>query len=52
MSRRGKAKRRVSVTVILPGEEAVTIGPVEPLKPLPELDGFVPEGWKDAIYEK
>jgi len=21
------------------------------LKPLPVLDGFVPEGWKDALYE-
>jgi hypothetical protein len=45
------AKRRVSVTIILPGEEAVTIGPASSLRPLPELDGLVPEGWKDAIYE-
>jgi hypothetical protein len=28
----------------------VTIEPTSQLKPLPELDGYVPEGWKDAIY--
>ena len=25
--------------------------PLPRLKPLPVLEGFVPEGWKDAIYE-
>jgi hypothetical protein len=30
---------------------AVTIKPLPRLKPLPVLEGFVPEGWEDAIYE-
>ena len=45
------AKGRTRVTIILPGEDAVTVEPASPLKPLPELEGSVPEGWKDAIYE-
>jgi hypothetical protein len=28
----------------------VVIQPAPSLKPLPELEGFVPEGWKDAVY--
>ena len=46
------AKGRTRVTIILPGEDAVTVEPASPLKPLPELEGSVPEGWKDAIYQK
>jgi hypothetical protein len=37
------------LTVQLPDGEAVTIQPSPRLKPLPVLEGYVPEGWKDAI---
>lgn len=39
------------LTVRLPEGETVAIKPLPRLKPLPVLDGFVPEGWKNAIYE-
>lgn len=31
-------------------EQEITIQPQARLKPLPTLEGYVPEGWKDAIY--
>jgi len=37
------------LTVRLAEREVVTIMPSPHLKPLPVLEGFVPEGWKDAI---
>ena len=37
------------LTVQLRGGDAITIQPASPLKPLPVLEGHVPEGWKDAI---
>jgi hypothetical protein len=44
------ARSREPITVVLEEGELVTIEPTSQLKPLPELDGRVPEGWKDAIY--
>lgn len=44
------ARSRESITVVLDEGESVTIEPTLQLKPLPELEGHVPEGWKDAIY--
>jgi hypothetical protein len=41
---------REAVTVVLASGEMVVIQPAPSLKPLPELEGFVPEGWKDAVY--
>ena len=38
------------LTVQLPSGEGITIRPVPRLKPLPVLEGYVPEGWKSAIY--
>ena len=38
------------LTVRLPEGETVAILPTPHLKPLPVLEGFVPEGWKDALY--
>ena len=38
------------LTVQLPDGEGIQIRPVPRLKPLPKLKGYVPEGWKDAIY--
>ena len=39
------------VTIILENGQAVEIKPME-LKPLPELEGSVPDGWKDGIYAR
>ena len=42
--------RREVLTVRLPEGESVAIQLVPRLKPLPILEGAVPEGWKDAVY--
>jgi hypothetical protein len=44
------ARSQESITVVLEEGELITIEPATQLKPLPVLDGHVPEGWKDAIY--
>jgi hypothetical protein len=44
------ARSRESITIVLEEGESVTIEPASQLKPLPVLEGCVPEGWKDAIY--
>jgi hypothetical protein len=44
------ARSREPITVVLEEGELVTIEPTARLKPLPRLDGRVPEGWKDAAY--
>ena len=44
------ARNGESITVVLEEGETVVIQPAPVLKPLPELEGRVPEGWKDAIY--
>jgi hypothetical protein len=44
------ARSRESITVVLEEGESVTIEPTSRLKPLPVLEGHVPEDWKDAIY--
>ena len=36
--------------VRMPSGEEVVIEPKSPLKPLPVLEGHVPDGWKDAVY--
>jgi hypothetical protein len=43
-------RNREPLTVVLEEGESVTIEPAPQLKPLPRLDGRVPEGWKDAVY--
>lgn len=45
------AEQRQTVTVRLPEGESVIIKPAPRLRPLPVLEGFIPEGWKDAIYQ-
>ncbi len=47
----GVVEQGLALTVRLPGGEQVVIEPKPRLKPLPVLEGYVPEGWKDAIYE-
>jgi hypothetical protein len=36
--------------VVLPDGGEVLLEPKPALRPLPNLEGFVPEGWKDAVY--
>jgi hypothetical protein len=43
------ASEQEVLTIELPEGEAVTIQPVPRLRPLLVLEGYVPEGWKDAI---
>jgi hypothetical protein len=40
----------VTVTVLLPDGAAVVLEPRPRLQPLPVLEGYVPAGWKDALY--
>jgi len=39
-----------TMMVVLEDGRIVFLQPAISLKPLPVLEGFVPEGWKDAIY--
>jgi hypothetical protein len=45
------ASQQEALTVRLPEGQTVSIQPTPLLKPLPVLEGFVPEGWKDALYD-
>ncbi len=38
------------ITIILEEGESVTLEATSQLKPLPVLEGHIPEGWKDAVY--
>lgn len=40
----------VTVTVLLPDGHAVLMEPKPALQPLPVLEGYVPAGWKEALY--
>jgi len=44
-------ERQEVLTVRLPEGESVLIRPTPRLRPLPVLEGFVPDGWKVAVYE-
>jgi hypothetical protein len=37
---------------VAPGDELKKIQPKRALEPLPVLEGFVPNGWKDAVYDE
>ena len=41
---------RQILTVRLTNGAEIIIQPKPELKPLPVLEGYVPEGWKEAIY--
>ncbi len=43
-------RRYTHLIVQMPDGEEVVIGLKPRLKPLPVLDGYVPEDWKEAIY--
>ena len=40
------------LTVRMPGGQEVVIRPKPTLEPLSILEGSVPEGWRDAIYDE
>ena len=42
--------QRKTVTIRVSDDQEVTIQVKPKLKPLPVLEGYIPEGWKDAIY--
>ena len=44
-------KKRQKLTIWVSDEQEVIIEPKPKLHPLPVLDGYIPEGWKDAIYD-
>ncbi len=39
-----------ALTIWVSSEQEVVIEPRRKLKPLPVLEGYIPQGWKDAIY--
>lgn len=43
--------KQVVLTIQSPDGEEIIIQPKQPLKKLPVLEGYVPDGWKDAIYQ-
>lgn len=47
---RDVAQNYIHLIVRMPDGEEIVIEPKPRLKPLPALEGRVPEGWKDAIY--
>lgn len=47
---RNVAKDSIRIVIRMPGGEEVVIEPKPRLEPLPVLEGYVPEGWKDAVY--
>lgn len=46
------ADRQIKVAIVLPDGREVVIESRPLLKPLPELDGRIPDGWKDALYAR
>lgn len=44
-------QERQTLTIRVSDEQAIVIAPQEKLKPLPVLDGYIPQGWKGAIYD-
>ena len=46
------ADHRSPIIVLLPDGREVIIGPKPQLEPLPEFEGRLPAGWKDAIYAR
>jgi hypothetical protein len=43
---------RRPLTVWVSNEQEVVIEPRQKLVPLPVLDGYIPQGWKDAVYDE
>jgi hypothetical protein len=43
-------KEHQTLTIRVSGGQEVVIEPKQQLKPLSVLDGYIPQGWKDAVY--
>ena len=43
-------RQQEAIAVQFPDGESMIVQAKQELGPLPILDGYVPEGWKDAIY--
>jgi hypothetical protein len=41
-----------SLSIKLPDGEEIIIQAKTRLKPLPSLNGYIPDGWKEAIYDE
>ena len=41
-----------TLTIQFPNGSEVVISPKLELKPLPVLEGYIPNGWKEAIYDE
>ena len=46
------ADQQAKVTVRLADGREIVMGPKVILEPLPELEGEVPDNWKDALYAR
>ncbi len=44
-------REQQTLTIQVSSEQEVVIMPQKKLKSLPVLEGYIPEGWKEAIYE-
>jgi hypothetical protein len=44
-------RERQTLTIWVSSDQEVVIEPKQKLKPLPVLDGYIPQGWQDAIYD-
>lgn len=43
-------RQQEAIAIQFPNGESMILQVKQELEPLPILDGYVPEGWKDAIY--
>jgi hypothetical protein len=43
-------EQRIVLVVRLPEGHEILLEPRSTLLPLPRLEGYVPQGWKDAVY--
>jgi len=44
-------QERRPLTIRVSNEQAIIIAPQEKLKSLSVLDGYIPQGWKEVVYE-
>lgn len=44
-------REQQTLTIQVSNEQEIVITPQKKLKPLPVLEGYIPEGWREAIYD-
>ena len=44
-------RERQVLTIRVSNDQEIVISPQQKLEPLPVLDGYIPQGWEDAIYD-